>query len=274
MTSTHWTEASVELLEMVRAPRFGLLSDFDGTLCHFRPYPEMPHMSPRNEALIIELSRRLPVVALISGRAALELESVVKLPGIVYVGNHGLEELREGEVVVVPEAHEWEDRVTAFYRELGEPTLPGVRYQHKRITVSVSYRYVDNPAAVRLLLLDKLQRINARYGLHLSEGRTLWEVKPPISANKGSAVENLIREYELDAAVYLGDDYTDVPALARIRELRANRRIKGLAVAVLGETEVPPVRENADVLAEHVEDVEQFLQWILDHLPGSEDQEK
>lgn len=264
MATEHWTTASETLLEIVQAPRFGLLSDFDGTLCHFRPYPEMPHMTERNEKLIIELAKASTVVALISGRAALELESMVKLPGIVYVGNHGLEELRDGKVIVVEAAREWEERMNGFYHELGEPTIPGVRHQFKRVTMSVTYRYADQPEKVRLQLLEKLQAINEKYGFSLSEGRTIWEVKPPIEANKGTAIAVLVKEHKLDSAIYLGDDFTDVSAFESIKALRAAGRIKGLTVAVLGETDVPLVRETADVIANSVEDVEELFTFLLE----------
>ncbi len=264
MATAHWTTVKDTLQQIAQTPRFGLLSDFDGTLCHFQPYPEMPHMTARNEQLIIELTKLLPVVSLISGRAALELESVVQLPGIAYVGNHGMEELRDGNVIVVDAAREWEERMNGFYHELGEPTIPGVRHQFKRVTMSVTYRYADQPEKVRLQLLDKLQTINEKYGFHLSEGRTIWEIKPPIEANKGTAIAALVKEHQLETAIYLGDDYTDVSAFESIKALHAAGQINGLSVAVLGETDIPLVRETADVLANSVEDVEDLLAFILE----------
>ncbi len=267
MQNAHWTIVTDQLLDIVQQPRFGLLSDFDGTLAVFRPYPEMPHMTARNEELISALSQRLPVVSLISGRAALELENVVQLPNIAYVGNHGLEALRNGEVVMVEAAREWEERLNGFYHELGEPTIPGVRHQHKRITMSITYRQAEKPEQVRLQLLEKLQKVNQKYGFALSEGRTIWEIKPPIDANKGTAIAALIEEHKLDSAIYLGDDYTDVPAFESVKALRDAGRIKGLTIAVLGETDIPVVRDTADVIANSVFDVESVLTWILEHLP-------
>jgi trehalose 6-phosphate phosphatase len=268
MIKPHWTTQTEQLQAILNAPRFGLLTDFDGTLCTFRPYPEMPHMSPRNADLIRAFSERLPLVALVSGRAADELQGVADLPGanIVYVGNHGLEELVNGEIIVAPEAAEWEHRLNAFYKELGEPILPTVRHQHKRITMSVTYRMAENPAQVRLRLKEKLDHINQNYGFLLHEGRTIWEVKPNVPLDKGTAITRLIEDYKLDSAIYLGDDLTDVPALQAIRTLREAGKIKGLAVGVLGETEVPLVLENADVLAHSVQEVENLLAWILERL--------
>jgi len=270
MQKPHWTTKTEELRQIISNPRFGLLTDFDGTLCSFRPYPEMPHMSPRNGELVRLLSERLPLVSLISGRAADELQNVADVPGanIIYVGNHGLEELVNGEIIVAPEALEWEHRLNSFYRDLGEPFLPGVRHQHKRVTMSVTYRMAENPAQVRLRLKEKLDHVNQKYGFLLHEGRTIWEVKPNVPLDKGTAINRLIHEHNLDAAIFLGDDLTDVPALQTIRKLRESRKIQGLAIGVLGETEVPLVQDNADVLAHSVEEVENIFAWILDNLPA------
>jgi trehalose 6-phosphate phosphatase len=271
MTKPHWTTQTDQLRAIIHAPRFGILTDFDGTLCNFRPYPEMPRMSPRNADLIRKLAERLPLVALISGRGADELQTVADIPGasVVYVGNHGLEELVNGQIIVAPEALEWAHRLNAFYEELGEPILPGVRHQHKRVTMSVTYRMAENPAQVRLRLKEKLDHVNQKYGFLLHEGRTIWEVKPNIPLDKGTAITRLIDEYGLNGAIFLGDDLTDVPALQAIRTLRDSHRIHGLAVGVLGETDVPLVQDNADVLARSVEEVENIFAWILDNLPAA-----
>jgi trehalose 6-phosphate phosphatase len=270
----HWETTMPRLTAIARNPRFGLFTDFDGTLCYFRPFPEMPHLTDRNRAAITAISQRIPLVSIISGRAAIELRDVAELPGVkvAYVGNHGLEELQGDEVIVIPEAREWEGPMTAFYQELGEPTIPGVRYQHKRITMSVTYRGAPNPAEVRLQVKEKLDQVNQKYGFHLHEGRTIWEVKPPIPLHKGTAIRSLIEEYKLDSAIYLGDDITDIPALETIRALRDAGRIDGLAVSVLGETVIDEVIEAGDVIANSVDDVENVLEFIvraLETAPGS-----
>lgn len=267
MTDMHWTTALDRLSAVISAPRFGLLSDFDGTLSYFKPYPEVAQLTPRNRELIVALTARLPLVALISGRAARELQSYVQLPDIAYIGNHGLEELRDDEVVVLEAARVWEERLNNFSRDLGEPTIPGVRHQNKRITMSITYRQAEQPEQVRLKLQERLQQVNANYGFQLSEGRTIWEVRPPIAADKGTALANLIAKHQLDAALFLGDDFTDVAAFESLKGLRSAGKIQGLNVAVLGATDIPLVRESADVIANNVEDVETLLAWVLEHLP-------
>jgi trehalose 6-phosphate phosphatase len=255
----HWSTALEAFLSSLRGQRFGILTDFDGTLVRFRPHPDTPSLSPRMAQLAATLTERLPLFSLISGRGAPELLELANVPGAVYVGNHGLEELKGDDLHVAPEATAWAERLTTLHAQLGEPTIPGVLYHNKRVTMSITYRRAADPATARMQLKTLLDEINQDYGFELFEGRYIWELKPPIHLNKGTAVARLIEEYQLDGAIFMGDDLTDIPGLEMIRELRALGRIKGLAVAVLGETEVPAVPVAGDVIAHHVEDVEELL---------------
>ncbi len=265
----HWTTAQDALSAIINAPRFGILSDFDGTLVVFRPFPEYPKLTDRMKQVIRALSDRVALFAMISGRAALELRTVAdEQPGVTYIGNHGLEELKGDTLIVLPEAQEWEERVTAFYHDLGEPEIEGVRYQHKRVTMSVTYRYVENPEDVKRRIKEKLDQVNERYGLHMHEGRTIWEVKPPIALDKGTAVRSLIEEHHLESVLFLGDDITDVYAMDALRDLREQGRVKGLIVGVMGETDVPQVTNAADIIANSVAEVEDLFEWIAERLPA------
>jgi trehalose-phosphatase len=254
-------------MALAQAERFGLFSDFDGTLCSFVPYPHTPAMTPRMRELLAAFTERLPVVGIISGRTAIDLRNLVNLPNVQYSGNHGLEFLRGDELVVHDAARPYEAQLAAFARDLGEPAIPGVRYYLKRTTMSISYRAAEQREQTRQQLLERLEQVNMSYGLALSEGHTLWEVKPPIAFNKGTALAAFIDEFHLDAAIFLGDDYTDISALEMMRKLRDSGQIKGLAVAVQGEWNVPAVRQAADVLARDVADVETLLGHLYNNLP-------
>ncbi len=268
MAEIHWQTQTAALTEIAQSPRFGLFSDFDGTLCQFVAFPAMPQISERIHTRLEAFSARLPLVAVLSGRAAPELRDLVGLAHVMYVGNHGLEALRDGQLVVIEDAARWEERLSAFAHDLGQPTIPGVIYQPKRITMSITYRATAEPIKARVQLLEHLERVNEPYGFALSEGHTLWEIKPPIAFNKGTALADLVDEFKLDAAIFLGDDRTDIPALERVRALRETGRIKGMAIAVRGDADVPTVRQAADVFAYDVDDVAALLDWLYDHLPA------
>lgn len=267
MTTIHWLSRLDDLTAIAHARRLGLFSDFDGTLCAFVVYPNKPTVTPRVRELLIAFAERLPVVGLLSGRMAADLRDLVGLPQLRYNGNHGLETLRGDDLVVVDGAQEWEAPLAAFVRDLGTPTIPGVAYHPKRITMSVTYRAAGHYERTRQQLRERLEQINAAYGFVLSEGHTIWEVRPPIAFNKGTALAALIEEFQLDAAIFLGDDRTDIPALTMLRTMRDSGQMKGMAVAVQGEMDAPEVIDAADVVAHDVNDVETLLGWLYDHLP-------
>ena len=198
----HWSTAIDRIDALIATKRFGFFADFDGTLCKFPMYPDRPSPTVGMLHALAALTEKLPLVSIITGRAAPDARDFLNLPNIVYVGNHGLEFLRDDNLVVVEDAKIWEDRLTAFVRDLGEPSIPTVRYQPKRITMSVTYGRSENPDEARARLHDLLRRVNEPYGFILSEGHTLWEVKPPIAHNKGTALVTLIKEFELDAAIF------------------------------------------------------------------------
>src|SRR5579859_3116057 len=137
MTTPHWTTRSEDLAALIRAQRFGLFSDFDGTLCSFVPYPHAPTITPRIRELLRAFAARLPVVGLLSGRGAIDLRNLVQLSNVQYSGNHGLETLHGDELIVIAPAQTWEAQLTAFARDLGDPTIPGVSYHPKRVTMSI-----------------------------------------------------------------------------------------------------------------------------------------
>src|SRR5579859_3203641 len=231
------------------------------------PGPEADGHPARLRRLLPGQAQWLPTLAAVK-RPAPPLRDLVGLPKVLYVGNYGLEMIRDGQLMVIDEAKAWEEPMSRFVRELGEPTIPGVLYTPKRITMSITYRAAPERERTRAKILEQLERVNAHYGFMLSEGHTIWEVRPPIAFNKGTAIVGLIEEFNFDAAIFLGDDRTDVPELEAIRQLREAGRIEGLAVAVHGEFEVPAVRKAADVFANNVDNVEQLVGYLLKQTPN------
>ena len=76
-------------------PSVLLLLDFDGTLSEIASSPEVAVLRPGNAALLEDLSRRSGyAVGVISGRSLDDVAERVGVPGLVYAGNHGLENPR------------------------------------------------------------------------------------------------------------------------------------------------------------------------------------
>ena len=50
-------------------------------------------------------------------------------------------------------------------------------------------------------------------------GRKVLEIRPPVRIDKGAGIVGLLRDTDLDAAIYVGDDITDLDAFRGLREL-------------------------------------------------------
>lgn len=263
MTAFHWEQGMDTLGKLIAQPRFGLFSDLDGTLAPIAPTPEQAQITPRNRELLAELAKELPLVALVSGRRAASLQQRVGLPGIVYIGNHGLERWVDGEVEVMPEARPYLASIQKVKVALDKLVIPGAMVEDKEATLSFHYRQTVNPQAFVDATESKIAEIVDREDLVLFTGKMVFEVRPPLEMDKGIAFRNLVMEHKLDAALFLGDDISDLNALRKAQQLRAEDRCEAWGVGVQSEDAPDALAGTADFLASGVDDVESLLDWLL-----------
>jgi len=203
-------DADVLLARVAERPgETALILDVDGTLAPIVLRPEEAAVPGETRRELRRLVGRYALVACLSGRPAADARRVVGVEGIRYVGEHGLE--------LEPEAEAWAERLAAFAAKAGWPAEPG-----KRLTLSFHYRGHPDPAAAEAMLRRLAERAE-REGLRARLGRKVLEVRPPLAADKGTAVRRLLAEAGLRRALYAGDDATDVDAF---------RGLAGLDLAV------------------------------------------
>jgi trehalose 6-phosphate phosphatase len=95
-------------------------------------------------------------------------------------------------------------------------------------------------------------------------GRKVLEIRPPVRIDKGAGIVNLLRDTELAAAVYVGDDVTDLDAFRGLTELReAGRLAYALRVGVRSDESPSALQEEADVLVEGTDGVRELLRALL-----------
>jgi trehalose 6-phosphate phosphatase len=94
-------------------------------------------------------------------------------------------------------------------------------------------------------------------GLEGRWGRKVLELRPPVEADKGTAVRSLLAERDLRRALYAGDDTTDLDAF---------NGLDGLEVAVrvaVASGEAPPgMREAADVVVGSPDELLELLRQL------------
>lgn len=259
-----WREAQDSLRHLVTQPRFGLFSDFDGTLAPLAATAQQVQLAPSLRQTLAELQSVLPLVALISGRRAASLYAKVELPGLIYVGNHGLETLDEaGQVQANPAVTPYRPALLAALAELRRLEEPGAHTEDKGLTLTLHYRQAADPAAFQRRHSPAVQRIAHSHGLELFTGKMVYELRPPLDVHKGVALQDLVRQHQLSAALFLGDDVTDMDALLAVKDLRQSGRCAAWGVAVQSADAPAGLEAAADWLASGVDDVEALLTWLL-----------
>lgn len=260
----HWSEAKDQLRQLAAHPQFGLFSDLDGTLAALAPTAEQVRLSPRVLQLLAGLRDELPVVALISGRRVAALHDKVRIPGLVYVGNHGLETLGEdGATEANPAAAPYRPALDAARKALQAIEGNGAHTEDKGLTLTVHYRLVADPDDFDRRHGDTVRAIAAEQGLEFFTGKMVYELRPPVQMHKGVALRELAGRYGIQAALFLGDDVTDIDGLRAVRKMRAAGECDAWGVAVQSPDAPEGLEETADWLASGVADVEDLLAWLL-----------
>jgi trehalose 6-phosphate phosphatase len=247
------------------APRsVAIFTDIDGTLAPIVPTPDMSEVPTELKELLGRLSERYLLVAGISGRKTEDALDLVGLDDVVYFGNHGFEILREGEVEVTPEALPYLERVQELENNARQELAPlGAFVEEKGITASIHYR--NAPPEVGERSVDFVKREGERLGLRITVGRGVVEARPPIRADKGTAVRALVEQYRPERAMFLGDDTTDLDAFRELVTLREEGTLKEIVrVGVASEEGPPEITSEADIVVDGVDGVGDVLRALLE----------
>jgi trehalose 6-phosphate phosphatase len=240
-----------------------VLTDIDGTLAPIVPTPDMSEVSEELKGLLRRASERFLLVAGISGRKSEEALDLIGLEDVVYFGNHGFEILRDGEVEVISEALPYLEKVQELENLAREELAPqGAFVEEKGITASIHYR--NAPPEVGEKCVEFARREGERLGLRITVGRGVVEARPPIRADKGTAVRTLIEEYRPERAMFLGDDTTDLDAFRELEKLRGEGKLQEiLRIGVASDEGPPEIETEADLVVDGVEGVTALLRQLV-----------
>ena len=199
-----------------RADRLLLMLDFDGTLAPIVPHPPDARVPPVAMSALRALSSHPRVqLAIISGRAALDVRNLVGLTGIHYFGSHGREQIspESGSVVA-------EDRgraeIKLLCRSLGEElaSVPGFQIEDKGVSAAAHYRNA-RARDHELIRRSVSAAVHASGGLKASPGKMVYDITPTDGIDKGTAALGLLRQYG-GFPLYFGDDTTDESVFAAL----------------------------------------------------------
>jgi trehalose-phosphatase len=250
-----------EVAEKIRgAQSASLFLDFDGTLVPIAPDPRHPRLdSVTAQTLEGIVGRGLLTVAVISGRAVEDLYCRIRLDGVIYAGNHGMEIFGRGLGFVEPVAWSRREALAELCGELCDQLreYEGVMVENKGLTASVHYRMAaaEVVPCVFQAVYDAVERSG---GFRLNPGRKVYEIAPRTNWNKGMAAKWINQHLRREPAftVYIGDDTTDEDAFA-----------------ALGGQVTVKVGPASDTLARyHLPDpcaVQELLGWLAEFDPAS-----
>jgi trehalose 6-phosphate phosphatase len=189
--------------------------DYDGTLAALAPTPGKARLRPAVRRLLMQLTRRKACsVGIISGRPLHQIQKLVGLRELVYVGNHGLEVKNGNGNWIHPQAKNKRKALHRLAQDLRKSLhgIPGVLIEDKGVTLSVHERRVASDRRtevhrkVRTLLKTRYR--TADFLIH--KGHRVLEIRPRVHWGKGHAVKLLEDQAPKRSILfYIGDDTTD-----------------------------------------------------------------
>ena len=259
----------VEALEPIRSDPSGaaVLLDIDGTLAPIVRHAADAHVPEATRTLLIEIANRYALVGCVSGRRATTARQIVAIGTIAYVGNHGGELLRPRatRAEMDPELVAWTARVRAFAQRVMTTELERlrVRGEDKDAIAAFHWRGAPDEEAAAAAVAEIAERAQ-REGFVVHWGRKVLEVRPPVALDKGLGITALLRGSPVTAALYVGDDSTDLDAFRGLRRLVESGRLATALCAAVSSDEAPvELAREADLTVEGTTGVRELLEALL-----------
>lgn len=275
-----------------RPGRLLVVADFDGTLAEGSRDPGAATIVPlarrslRRLARVAGASPDRVSVAILTGRTAADVAARVRVGGVTYLGDHGLQlgtyprggrpsrivtTFRAGHESSLEPAERLAQRVPAVLDH------PGWLFvERKGPSVAFHVRQADDRAAARAAVVAAIQTVDAElppHDLAHYRGRLVVDLRPRTAGGKAEAFAELLASVRPTTVVAFGDDVSDADGFAVLRAARSTGAIDGLAVAVTGPHGMPDeVRAASDVVLDTPFDAARALSAIaraVEPQPGS-----
>jgi trehalose-phosphatase len=240
-----------------------LFLDVDGTLAPIAPRPEYAVVPDSTKCIIQDIiALDNTAVVAISGRAADDTRRLLGVPGAWIIGNHGIEVAEpDGASRAVSGVEQFARSIAAARAKCDELATrdPGIIVEDKRWTLSIHYR-LAHPRIVPALIAD-VTVIADEFGLRVTRGKEVLELRPPVKTDKGTAAVALAGQLGalgLGASVLCaGDDRTDEDAFTALRTANP------LAVTILVGPESATARTAAEFCVNGTDEMRAVLESVL-----------
>ncbi|MFH1440749.1 MAG: trehalose-phosphatase [Candidatus Omnitrophota bacterium] len=249
-----------KIKEKLESKKIILFLDYDGTLSPIRKTPQEAVIPLVNKNLLIKLSKD-PVfkIVIISGRALKNIKNVIKIPRIIYVGNHGLEIEGPGIKFHNNISPAVKLNLSKIKKQLNKELLAikGILIEDKGLTLSIHYRLTSpkDIDIVKQTIYKIASGCLAKKIIRINEGKKVIEIKPNVDLDKGKAVLWLLPRLtgfseKNNFIIYIGDDTTDEDAFKVLKG-------KGLTIFVGA-----PKKSYAGYYFKNTRETTKFLQQL------------
>lgn len=243
----------------------GVFADFDGTLSEIVHIHSDARPLEGAVELLHELERRFALVAIVSGRSAVQLVEWLG-PSIEIWGTHGTEFAHGGKVTVAERAARYEELMAQVREEaaagMAALGLEGVSLEDKRIMLGLHFRAAADVERARVELDRLAGELADRHGLLRAGGRLAFELRPPEEFSKAAVVLERSRALNLRSALFIGDDRVDLPGFDAL-DLLADEGMFTLRVGVDSPEAPPELLERADIVVDGPPQALTFLRSLL-----------
>ena len=251
----------------------GLFTDIDGTISPMAARPDEAYVEPAAREALVVIQRYLAMTGIVTGRALDMAQSLVQVPALSYVGNHGLEWQVDGVHEDNPAALAAQDGMRQALAEIGAAAKrleldEGLLLEDKRLSATVHYRQAPSPERFLEGMLPVLVHAAGAHGLQLVPGRMIMELRPNTGISKGTALRDIIQQNGLRGVVFSGDDISDVEGFEILGGMRASGAIAALIIGVVGPDTPIQVREASDVQVGNPAEMSAVLTGIARRLSG------
>lgn len=237
----------------------GLFTDFDGTLSAIVDDPEQAQLIAGAPEVLDELARQLGRVGVLSGRPVDFLAPLVPR-SVMVSGLYGLQKLDDGARDDHPMGGAWREVTEDIARLAADRGPEGMRVEDKDLSITLHYRGHPEIEADVLAFAEKQA---ARSGLVVRPAKMSYELHPPIEADKGTALLELVEG--LTAVCFIGDDVGDEEAFDALDRL-AEQGVATVRVAVAGPEAPAALVDRADVVVDGPDGALELLRQLADRV--------
>ncbi len=255
-----------ELRKFKNDTKTAIITDIDGTISEIVPTPMEAVVKPEIKDIIEKIANKFEFTGVMTGRSIKNAMDMMESKKLIYIGNHGLEQFKDGKIRIEPEVEKYIPLIKKLAKSIQKQLVDYecILFQDKELSFTVHYRLCDDGEEIRKMALDAITSIKESRGLKIAEGRKVIEIRPPVGHDKGTILQKFIFDNNIKKIIYLGDDITDVDAFNKLNKLKNEGIVETFSIVVNSKETPDYVKESADFYVNSVDEVQNFFKWLFE----------